>query len=120
MKKTIVRILLILMISIAFASAAEAAFHLHRFSAEMVSSVLDTPRRTGRIGKHALHYEFEYEHLFLLLSVDNGSDTFALVAHVLDTQNCLNEEQLKIALDVVDGIHKNYYGEWNNGVPYFN
>lgn len=72
-----------------------------------------------KLTKDGYFYEFEYEHLFLLLSVDNGSDTFAFVAHVLDTQNCLNEEQLKIALDVVDGIHKNYYGEWNNGVPYF-
>ena len=69
--------------------------------------------------KSGYFYELEYEHLFMLLSVDNGSDTFVFVAHVLDTQDCLNEEQLKIALDVVDGFHKNFSGEWNDGVPYF-
>lgn len=69
--------------------------------------------------KNGYFYELEYENLFILLSVDNGSDTFAFVAHVLDTQDCLNEEQLKIALDVVDGFHENFSGEWNNGVPYF-
>ena len=70
-------------------------------------------KRSGRL------YELEYEHLQLLLSLDNESASFAFIANIIDAQGSMSEEELKIALDVVEGFHKNYYGEWNDGMPYF-
>ena len=72
-----------------------------------------------KLSRSGSFHELEYEHLPILLSVSNEDDTFALISHVYDTQNCLNEQQLNIALDVVTGFHENYSGEWNDGVPYF-
>lgn len=72
-----------------------------------------------KMSRSGSFYELEYEHLPILLSVSNEDDTFVLISHVYDTQDCLDEQQLKIALDVVDGYHENYSGDWNDGVPYF-
>lgn len=69
--------------------------------------------------RNGAFYELEYENLPILLSVDNETAICVFVTHIIDTQDCLDETQLKIALDVVDGFHKDYSGEWNDGVPYF-
>lgn len=64
-------------------------------------------------------YELEYEHLFILLSVHNETDTFAFSTGVVDAQDGLTKEQLEIALDVVGDFHKNFSVEWYDGVPFF-
>ncbi len=69
--------------------------------------------------RNGAFYKLEYENLPILLSVDNETGTCVFVTLIIDTQDCLDETQLKIALDVVDGFHKDYSGEWNDGVPYF-
>ena len=56
--------------------------------------------------RNGAFYELEYKNLPILLSVDNETGTCVFVTHIIDTQDCLDETQLKIALDVVDGFHK--------------
>jgi len=65
-------------------------------------------------------YEFEYEHIPMLLSVDASDQSVAFITHVVDSGDvCMNQSIFETALDVVDGFHKDCCGDWNDGVPYF-
>jgi len=65
-------------------------------------------------------YEFKYEHILMLLSIDAADHSFAFVSPVVDSSDgCLNEVVLNTAIDVVEGFHKDFCGDWNEGKPYF-
>lgn len=65
-------------------------------------------------------YEFEFEHIPMLLSIDSDDYCFAFVSLVIESSDgCLNERVLNTALDVVDEFHKDCCGDWNDGTPYF-
>lgn len=65
-------------------------------------------------------YEFEYEHIPMLLSIDSDDYCFAFVSLVIDSSDgCLNKSVLNTALDVVEEFHKDCCGDWNDGTPYF-
>lgn len=65
-------------------------------------------------------YEFEFEHIPMLLSIDSDDYCFEFVSLVIDSSDgCLNERVLNTALDVVDEFHKDCCGDWNDGMPYF-
>ena len=68
---------------------------------------------------HSL-YEFEYEHVFMFLSMDAKDQSIAFVTYVVDSGDISMDEQiLNTALDIVDGFHEDCCGDWNDGVPYF-
>lgn len=55
----------------------------------------------------------------MLLFLDNDTAMFAFIAYVVDVQGGMSEDDLTIALDVLDDSYKNYLGSWNDGMPYF-
>lgn len=68
---------------------------------------------------HSL-YEFEYEHTLMLLSVGTKDQSIVFLTYVVDSGDMsVDKNMLEMALDVVSGFHKDYYGDWNEGVPYF-
>lgn len=65
-------------------------------------------------------YEFEYDHITMLLSIDEENHTIAFNTIVVRTAaERLNENILNTALDVVKEFHKDCCGDWNNGSPFF-
>lgn len=65
-------------------------------------------------------YEFEYEHIQMLLSMEVKDQSFVFLTYVVDSNEIsMDKNILEMALDVVGGFHKNYYGDWNDGIPYF-
>lgn len=72
------------------------------------------------LAKSGTFYEFEYEHIPMLLSIDATDHSFAFVSLVVDSgDGNLNESILNTALDIVEGFHKDCCGVWNEGTPYF-
>lgn len=72
------------------------------------------------LAKSGTFYEFEYEHIPMLLSIDAAGHSFAFVSLVVDSgDGNLSESILNTALDVVEGFHKDCCGAWNEGTPYF-
>lgn len=70
--------------------------------------------------KSGSFYEFEYEYVPMLLSIESDDYSFAFVSLVVDSSDRnLNESILNTALDVVEEFHKKCCGDWNNGMPYF-
>ena len=70
--------------------------------------------------KHCALYEFEYEHAPMFLSEEEKVQSLGVLTYVVDSgDGCMNENVMKSALDVVEGFHKDYGGDWNDGVPYF-
>ena len=70
--------------------------------------------------KNGSFYEFEYEHIPMLLSMDASDQSIAFITHVVDSGDVsMNQGIFETALDVVDGFHKDCCGDWNDGVPYF-
>ena len=70
--------------------------------------------------KNGAFYEFEYEHIPMLLSMDASDQSVCFITHVVESGDVsMNENILNTALDVVEGFHKDCCGDWNDGVPYF-
>ena len=70
--------------------------------------------------KNGSFYEFEYEHIPMLLSMDASDQSVCFITHVVESGDVsMNENILNTALDVVEGFHKDCCGDWNDGVPYF-
>lgn len=70
--------------------------------------------------KSGSFYEFEYERVPMLLSMDASDESVVFITHVVESGDVsLNENILNTALDVVEEFHKDCCGEWNDGVPYF-
>ena len=68
---------------------------------------------------HSL-YEFEYEHVFMFLSMEAKDQSIAFITYVVDSGDVsMDESILNMALDIVDGFHEDCCGDWNDGVPYF-
>lgn len=73
-----------------------------------------------RLVSNGSFYEFEYGHIPMLLSIDLKEHSVAFITHVVDSSdNSMDESVLNLALDVVEEFHKDCYGDWNEGVPYF-
>ena len=70
--------------------------------------------------KNGSFYEFEYDHIPMLLSIDASDQSIAFITHVVDSGDVsMNQSIFESALDVVDGFHKDCCGDWNEGIPYF-
>lgn len=70
--------------------------------------------------KSGSFYEFEYEHIPMLLSMDASDQSIAFITHVVESGDVsMDETILNTALDVVEGFHEDCCGDWNDGVPYF-
>lgn len=68
---------------------------------------------------HSL-YIFEYEHVFMFLSMDAKDQSIAFVTYVIDSGDINMDERIfNTALGIVNGFHKDCCGDWNDGVPYF-
>ena len=87
----------------------------------MIKELREAFQKLGiELAKSGTFYEFEYEHIPMLLSIDADDHSFAFVSLVVDSSDgCLNEGVLNTALDVVEGFHKDFCGDWNEGTPYF-
>ena len=72
------------------------------------------------LAKSGSFYEFEYEHIPMLLSMDASDQSIAFITHVVESGDVsMDETILNTALDVVEGFHEDCCGDWNDGVPYF-
>ena len=70
--------------------------------------------------KNGPFYEFEYEFIPMLLSIDANSQSITFITPIINSSDAgLNEQVLKTALDIVEDSHNGYSGEWNNGTPFF-
>lgn len=87
----------------------------------MIKNLREGFQKLGiELAKSGTFYEFEFEHIPMLLSIDADAHSFAFVSLVVDSSDgCLNEGVLNTALDVVEGFHKDFCGDWNEGTPYF-
>ncbi|MBP3688457.1 MAG: hypothetical protein J6I54_00555 [Bacteroidaceae bacterium] len=64
-------------------------------------------------------YELEYGQLPICVLISNTNDSFCLISCVYDQDDCLDEELLDIAVDVVTERYEQYSGYWNDALPYF-
>ena len=72
------------------------------------------------LAKNGSFYEFEYEHIPMLLSMDSSDHSICFITHVVESgDESMDETILNTALDVVEGFHEDCCGDWNDGVPYF-
>lgn len=72
------------------------------------------------LAKSGSFYEFEFEHIPMLLSMDASDQSVCFITHVVKSGDVsMNESILNTALDVVEGFHEDCCGDWNDGVPYF-
>lgn len=74
------------------------------------------------IGLKKFHtlYEFEYEHIPMFLSIEAKDQSIVFLTYVVDSGDIsMDKSVLEMAFDVVDEFHKDFYGEWNDGIPYF-
>ena len=71
------------------------------------------------LNKCGCFYGFVYEHIPMLLSIDPDDPSIAFITQVVDINGSMNESTLNAALDVVEEFHKDCYGDWNEGTPYF-
>ena len=87
----------------------------------MIKELRESFQKLGiELAKSGTFYEFEYEHIPMLLSIDAAGHSFAFVSLVVDSgDGNLSEGILNTALDVVEGFHKDCCGAWNEGTPYF-
>lgn len=63
--------------------------------------------------------DVEYEYLPILIAPDQKRNTFSILAFVVNAQGNLDESQFDIGLEVTLNFHKDYFGKWNKGSPYF-
>lgn len=87
----------------------------------MIKNLREGFQKLGiELAKSGAFYEFEFEHIPMLLSIDTADHSFAFVSLVIDSgYGSLNESIMNTALDVVEGFHKECFGDWNEGTPYF-
>ena len=87
----------------------------------MIKELREAFQKLGiELAKSGTFYEFEFEHIPMLLSIDATDHSFAFVSLVVDSgDGNLNESILNTALDVVESFHKDCCGAWNEGTPYF-
>lgn len=72
------------------------------------------------LAKSGSFYEFEYEHIPMLLSIDSDDHNMAFITYVVDSSNgSMNENVLNTALDVVERFYKDCCCDWNEGTPFF-
>lgn len=62
---------------------------------------------------------FETDTLEYLIFIDEETETFAINEYVMGLKGNLTKEEFDMALDVTKHFHKEYEGEWNDGISYF-
>ena len=73
-----------------------------------------------KLTKTGPFYEFEYEFIPTLLSIEAENYSISFVTPVIDSSDDgLNEHVLNTALDIVEDSHKGCCGDWNDGSPFF-
>ena len=87
----------------------------------IIKNLKEAFQRLGiELAQSGSFYEFEFEHIPMFLSIDADDHSFAFVSLVVDSSDgSLNESVLNTALDIVEGFHKDFCGDWNDGMPYF-
>lgn len=87
----------------------------------IIKSLQEAFHKLGiELAKRRSFYEFEYEHIPMLLSIDSNDHSIAFITYVVDSSNgSMNESVLNTAIDVVEEFHKDCCGDWNDGTPYF-
>lgn len=72
------------------------------------------------LNKERSLYDFEYQHIPIFLYMSAKDLSVAFIAEVVDSgYGRMDENIMNIALDIVDGFHKDCNGDWNDGTPYF-
>ena len=62
---------------------------------------------------------FETDTFEYLIFIDEETETFAINEYVMGLKGNLTKEEFDMALDVTKHFHKEYEGEWNDGISYF-
>lgn len=62
---------------------------------------------------------FETDTFEYLLFIDEETETFSINEYVMGLKGNLTKEEFDMALDVTKHFHKEYEGEWNDGISYF-
>jgi len=63
---------------------------------------------------------FETDTFEYLIFIDEETETFSINEYVMGLKGKLTKEEFEMALDVTKHFHKEYDGEWNDGISYFN
>lgn len=61
---------------------------------------------------------FETDTFEYLLFIDEETETFSINEYVMGLKGNLTKEEFDMALDVTKHFHKEYEGEWNDGISY--
>ena len=62
---------------------------------------------------------FETDTFEYLIFIDEETETFSINEYVMGLKGKLTKEEFEMALDVTKHFHKEYNGEWNDGISYF-
>lgn len=54
-----------------------------------------------------------------MIFIDEETETFSINEYVMGLKGKLTKEEFEMALDVTKHFHKEYDGEWNDGISYF-
>ena len=62
---------------------------------------------------------FETDTFEYLIFIDEETETLSINEYVMGLKDKLTKEEFEMALDVTKHFHKEYDGEWNDGISYF-
>ena len=62
---------------------------------------------------------FETDTFEYLIFIDEETETLSIKEYVMGLKGKLTKEEFEMALDVTKHFHKEYDGEWNDGISYF-
>lgn len=63
-------------------------------------------------------YIIQYDSMEYFLALDEKEGSFCILQTVMGLQGKLSQSEFDIMLDVVRSFHKEYNGEWNEGLSY--
>lgn len=86
----------------------------------MITKLKNACRKLGITVKEMGEFlEVEYNYFSMLISPDRKRKAFFIFAYALDAHGNMDEQQFNLGLDVAKDFHKDYWGDWNDGNPYF-
>ena len=81
-------------------------------------------RAIGRIGielmkKQARRYWFKYQHLNMVLAVDEKQMSYSFILNISEFGNSINETMVLRAMDALGELHKSYSAHWRGDIVSF-
>lgn len=69
--------------------------------------------------KQARRYWFKYQHLNMVLAVDETQRSYSFTLNISEFGNSINESMLLRAMDALGELHNNYTANWSSDIVSF-